>query len=62
MRRNSDELPSIHRNQHASALTDVTAFSLLVLTERPHPTRLFLKKEKAALLCPVLFRVEVKML
>jgi hypothetical protein len=30
-----------------------TAFSLLVLTERPHPTRLFLKKSRTSLPCPV---------
>ena len=35
-----------------------TAFSLLVLTERPHPTRLFLKKSRTSLLCPVQSRSE----
>jgi hypothetical protein len=50
----------------------VTAFSLLVLTERPHrgfssrtgvPGKLACwGGRKAALRCPVLFRVEVKML
>ena len=35
-----------------------TAFSLLVLTERPHPTRLFLKKSRTSLPCPVQSRSE----
>ena len=35
-----------------------TAFSLQVLTERPHPTRLFLKKSRTSLPCPVQSRSE----
>jgi hypothetical protein len=35
-----------------------TAFSLLVLTEQPHPTRLFLKKSRTSLPCPVQSRSE----
>jgi hypothetical protein len=35
-----------------------TAFSLPVLTERPHPTRLFLKKNRTSLPCPVQSRSE----
>ncbi len=35
-----------------------TAFSLLVLTERPHRTRLFLKKRRTSLPCPVQSRSE----
>ena len=34
------------------------AFSLLVLTERPNPTRLFLKKSRTSLPCPVQSRSE----
>ena len=37
---------------------DPTAFSLLVLTARPHPTRLFLKKSRTSLTCPVQSRSE----
>jgi hypothetical protein len=36
----------------------VTAFSLLVLIERPHPTRLFLKKSRTSPPCPVQSRSE----
>src|SRR6202453_2022115 len=36
----------------------ITAFSLLVLTARPHPTRLFLKKSRTSLPCPVQSRSE----
>jgi hypothetical protein len=35
-----------------------TAFSLPVLTERPLPTRLFLKKSRTSLPCPVQSRSE----
>src|SRR5579862_2062386 len=34
------------------------SFSLLVLTERPHRTRLFLKKSRTSLPCPVQSRSE----
>ena len=41
-----------------TAAWDATAFSLLVLTEPPHPTRLFLKKSRTSLPCPVQSRSE----
>ena len=57
--------------QHSEASRWATAFSLLVLTERPHPTRLFLKnrgpqqasllgwkKSRTSLPCPVQSRSE----
>ena len=40
------------------SLPATTAFSLLVLTERPNPTRLFLKKSRTSLPCPVQSRSE----
>ena len=42
----------------AYSTTAPTAFSLLVLTEQPHSTRLFLKKSRISLLCPVQSRSE----
>ena len=38
--------------------TTATAFSLLVLTEQPRLTRLFLKKSRVSLPCPVQSRSE----
>ena len=45
-------------NTKASLPSCSTAFSLLVLTERPRPTRLFLKKSRTSLPFPVQSRSE----